>query len=383
LTAEQIAWIESAETVFTATGYRGRGEDVRYGNDASHRGGPAGFIRVETDDADNQVVVWTEFKGNNHFNSLGNMIMDPRVGISIPNFQSGGLLQVTGTAAVEMGELSTGGRRVLTTVQSVNELPAGSLPIRWNDTAEQEEMKVQVAAIQQESDNVKSFYLAPANPNAEPWEFQAGQHLPVVLRTETGEILNRSYSLSAGPDIVRKGFYRISVKLEEKGKASSYLHDRVKVGDTFFVGKPAGDFVTGKEGFGGRTAVLLSSGIGLTPILSLLHQFVDEDKEGGKAVWVHGARNGKHHPLRREVDELVKEATRSKVEKFVFYSRPEPEDRQHDFTGRIDVEALKRLVPDWKDAVYYLCGPASFMADLEGGLEANGIDGKNIHYESF
>jgi hypothetical protein len=96
LSVAQIETIRQADTIFTATGYRGSGTDVRFGNDASHRGGPRGFLRVR----DSRTLLLPDFAGNNHFNSIGNLLMDNRMGISIPSFENGGLLQLSGTAQV-------------------------------------------------------------------------------------------------------------------------------------------------------------------------------------------------------------------------------------------------------------------------------------------
>lgn len=384
LTEDQIQWVETAETIFTASGYRGEGEDMRYGNDASHRGGQPGFVQVESEDDGQHSIVWTEYKGNNHFNSLGNILLDPRAGITIPNFATGGLLQLTGTAALQMGSLEKGARKVRMLVAAVNELPAGSLPIRWKtDSAEEAQLQMQVLGIVQESENVKSFYLKPADASKSLSSFEAGQHLPVELTLKDGEVINRSYSLSAAPAWAEKGYYRISVKHEARGKSSSFLHTHVKVGDHITVGKPSGSFTREKNVSATQTTVLISAGIGITPVLSMLHEIAAETNTGSTVVWIHGARNGKNHPLQQEVDKVLKEMAHGSIKRHIVYSRPDPNDTGYDFTGHIKADLVGQLVPNLKDAAYYMCGPLSFLADLETGLEALDVDSKNIHFETF
>lgn len=400
LNSDQIRSIHSAETIFTASGYRGEGQDVRFGNDASHRGGAPGFVRVVEIEADDkkegtvrrqQAIEWTEYPGNNHFNTLGNVLLDPRVGISIPNFATGGLLQISGTAVVEMGKLEVGGRKVRMLVSAVNELPAGSLPIRWtsDDDAKQEKepQLLFVSRIVQESEDVKSFYLEPADPFQTLPAFRAGQHLPIELTLNNGMLLKRTYSLSCAPK--GTGFYRISVKKASFGAASTFLHSHIQVGDALSVGHPAGDFVraAGKCEYP-KTTVLLSAGIGVTPMLSMLHEIVSEQHHDceEKVVWMHGAHSGRHHPFREEVDSLLLNNNQS-IESHIFYSQADPttdcDPNSVYHKGRISAEAVQRLVPSWKNAVYYMCGPPAFLADLQSKLEQIGVDQSNIYFETF
>lgn len=435
LSKRQVLWIETAETLFTATGYRGEGLDNRFGNDASHRGGSPGFVTVQQEQQQNEVnevedssqqqtIVWIEFPGNNHFNSLGNLIMDHRIGVCFPNFTNGGLLQATGTATVEMGDLQNGGRRVIMKVKAVNELPPGSLPIRWDNTDKNEDRRsVQVARIVEETSLVKSFYLEPAavddeddvddEKNKLPLpSFQSGQHLPIEIVQSDGTVLSRRYSLSTNPHengYYRSGHYRISVKRESMGQASSFLHSNVKVGDRFHVGRPAGDFVLPHNSKG--PTVLLSSGIGVTPILSMLHDLAspsssktDNNNTGSHHVfWIHGARNESLHAMRSEVNEIerrIKSTTTSggtsaiSLTQHIFYSRPaeikqqdDSSTRQQQFTtGRITATKVQALIPPdlWgRKATFFMCGPTLFMADLQTGLESLGVPTSNIKSESF
>lgn len=375
LSQDQIQTIESAQTMFTATGYRGQGGDVRFGNDASHRGGPAGFVNVQ-----NGNIVWTEFKGNNHYNSLGNLLLDPRMGVSFPDFVRGGLLQVSGTASLskETGE----GIVVTLCVSAVNQLPTGSLPIRFRTNGDQKR-ELEIANIVQESDTVKSFYLQPTS-ELPLLEFQAGQYLPVELQLDNGESLERTYSLSLPPSSVKQdGRYRISVKREEHGTASRYLHDVLRVGDTIKATKPAGEFVLGDDTAAGKNGpiVLLSNGIGVTPVLSMLGELSNAHSKRD-IHWIHGARDGNRHVMRREVGQYM--AALPNGTSHVFYSRPRSADTAvFHHAGRIDAARIGQIVKEPTHAMYYICGAPSFVTEMTTGLEAMGVNADRIQSESF
>jgi ferredoxin-NADP reductase len=360
-----------------------------------------------------------EFTGNNHFNSLGNLLLDNRMGITVPLLEQGGLLQLTGTAVVDMdmkraAALYPGALRLVTfTVAQVNQVPAGTLPIRWDLEQASQQRDLRVVAKVPESANITSFYLEPtllsqtsSAKNEALWDFAPGQHLPIRLATAAGE-LPRTYSLSAAP-AVQANRYRISVKREPQGKASRFLHDQVQVGDVIQARKPAGDFVLLEANRNSknitddhpRTIVLLSTGVGVTPLLSMLHHLValsgdakqtNTDAQSAsnrdpQIVWIHGARDGAHHAFRDEVNDL-KKTTSSRpalLQTHVSYSRPTAQDTGlYDSKGRIDAKLVQELVPDLSHADFYLCGPGAFMANVTEGLEHLGVDAQYIYFETF
>jgi uncharacterized protein len=412
LTPDQMEYVKQAQTLFVATGYRGVGQDVRYGNDASHRGGPPGFVLVK----DSRTLILPEFAGNNHFNSLGNLRMDPRMGITFPDFEGGGMLQLSGVAEVETdsemaASVFPGALRLITfRIEQVNEVVAGSLPVRWSATSQ--ERPLQVKAIVQESEDVKSFYLQPLPQDKRPlWSFQAGQHLPIRMLTDDGTEVWRTYSLSGPPSSTDSGtsnYYRISVKREVMGLASRILHDDTEVGDVVEVSRPAGDFVLtpamndttrssrdeekksdDHRDMHSRTLVLLSSGIGITPLLSMLHVAASNQRSPPftRVVWIHGARDGSHHPFQSEVQELKKASLLVPIDTHVRYSQPaEADGKNCDSLGRIDasliLEMLRTEVEVW-NADYFMCGPSSFLSDMEGYLEQMGVEPGNVRIESF
>jgi len=328
--------------------------------------------------------------------------MDPTIGVTFPQYGTGGMIQVSGTAKVnfdgaQAGKLFPGAKRIIeVSIQHVVELPEGSMPIQWADNEDaSSKRKLQVTRKVEESEDVTSFYLRPL-PSDDPklWGFRAGQHLPITVRLEhcddddddenrtSCEELQRTYSLSSSPDWKE---YRISVKREEMGVVSQFLHDKVKIGDTITVNKPAGDFVF--DNTSDRTLVLLSAGVGVTPILSILHQYVQQLGNRGssmpRAYWIHGARNGKLHPFRDEIQELKKLAGDDKLVTHVVYSQPDDDDRDYDSVGRIDSSLLQQLVPDLPNAEIYMCGTGAFMATVETGLSQAGVDPNHIRFETF
>lgn len=187
----------------------------------------------------------------------------------------------------------------------------------------------------------------------------------------------RSYSLSGPPDM---GTYRISVKRAD-GAGSRYLHDYIQAGDILQVSAPRGSFTlaTGTE-----PVVLLSAGIGATPVLSMLHSLASTAKESGREIWwIYGARNGKEHPFASEVRGLI--AGLQHCHSFIAYSKPEPGDRpgqDFDLAGRLGLPSLELLqLPT--QANFYLCGPAAFLTELDSGLKAWGVPASGIHSETF
>jgi ferredoxin-NADP reductase/MOSC domain-containing protein YiiM len=234
-----------------------------------------------------------------------------------------------------------------------------------------------VAATRRESTSVRSLVLEPMDGEALP-AFLPGQFLALKLKPpEAPAALLRSYSLAAPAD--ERG-YRIGVKRENGGVGSAFLHDRVGEGDVLEVGAPRGDFTLDVDGAG--PVVLLSAGVGVTPVLAMLGALARTGSE--RAVWwAHGARNGAGHAFASEASELLSRlpAARSHVR----YSRPQPADRigvDYDAAGRIDLDALLALgVP--REAAFYLCGPSAFLRELTSALLAWGVEPARVHREVF
>lgn len=232
-----------------------------------------------------------------------------------------------------------------------------------------------------ESDVITSFYLKPED-NGGIAGFLPGQYISINLEIDGEEYTHiRQYSLSDAPG---KDYYRISVKREAgsanpDGMVSNYLHDGVNEGDILKVSAPAGDFVLNTEK--NTPVVLLSGGVGLTPMMSMLKTVVEMQPER-KVTFIHAAANGKVHALREEVEELSR---LEHVTSYIFYDSPTEEDRRND---RFDVEGY--VTRDWlkdkiatREADFYFCGPVPFMKAINRSLKDLGVKEERLHFEFF
>ncbi len=375
LTPAMQEWIRRADTFFIGSGHRGATNSESSGMDASHRGGPAGFVRVESPTR----LVFPDYAGNNHFNTIGNLVLDPRVALLFVDFETGNLLQITGRASIDfdspaIADHSGAQRLVAIDIDELVEL-SGVLPLRFSEPKGLVR-ELRLVERRVESDDVVSFYFASRDGGELP-DFEAGQHLPLEFNVVGEERpVSRTYSLSNGPG---QGHYRISVKREPKGLVSRLLHDSLDVGSVLNSRTPAGDFVVGHHD---RPVVLLSAGIGVTPMISMLHELTREPTDR-PVVFLHGARDGRHHPLADEVDGIARDHDNVTVR--VAYSRPRPDDvrgRDFDADGRIDADTVRDTVPNL-DAEFFLCGPASFLASMTNMLSDLGVGDEHIHVEQF
>ena len=232
---------------------------------------------------------------------------------------------------------------------------------------------MRVSAIDRESATVVSVHLVPLD--GEPAvPARPGQFLTVRLRADPDAApLLRTYSLSGVPNSEN---YRISVKREPHGAASEYVHAGLGVGDVIEAGAPRGSFALRA---GDRPVVLISAGIGATPVLAMLHVLA-HGRSPREVWWLHGARNGAEHAFRREAFGLLAELP--DAHRIVCYSRPGPHDQGFDIAGRLTGDVLEQSgVPT--DADFYLCGPAPFMHDITAALAARGAAPERISTEVF
>jgi ferredoxin-NADP reductase/MOSC domain-containing protein YiiM len=253
---------------------------------------------------------------------------------------------------------------------------AGLVPEAAARTAAPGFRQLRVARIDRECVDVRSLALEPTDgrPLTTPLP---GQFVVVRFHpTPDAPSLVRSYSLS-GP--LSDAQYRISVKLEPNGAAGSYLDRSVRPGDVLEVSEPRGSFVLQS---GDGPVVLLSAGIGATPVLAMLHALA-ANASSREVWWLHGARDGKSHSFAGEVQRLLRALPHGRSR--IWYSRPEAEDLlgcDYDAAGRLGIEALQALgVP--READFYLCGPPSFLDDVRNGLTARGVPSGRIHFELF
>jgi ferredoxin-NADP reductase/MOSC domain-containing protein YiiM len=235
---------------------------------------------------------------------------------------------------------------------------------------------LRVADKKRESDSVTSLLLEPTDesplPPALPGQF-------IVLRlctTPQAPPLLRSYSLSGAPNDPR---YRISIKRNPDSVAGTYIRDGIQIGNILDVAAPRGSFVLHP---GDGPVVLLSAGIGATPVLAMLHALA-ETNSPRHVWWIYGTQSSTEHPFAEEVSARLKTLPHS--HRHICYSAPAPTDRpaaDFDAPGRVSVPALRDLgVPP--DADFYLCGPPAFMTDLTAGLATWGVAAARIHTETF
>jgi nitric oxide dioxygenase len=236
---------------------------------------------------------------------------------------------------------------------------------------------------QVESDEITSFYLAPAD-GAPAGGFEPGQYVSVKRFVEQlGVDQPRQYSLSDAP---HGRWLRISVKREagagdvQPGHVSNLMHDGVEQGAIVHVSAPMGEFKLDRTKR--APVVLISGGVGITPMASMLATLMAERSER-QVTFVHACRNGRVHAFR---DWLRRSAAEyPNLKRAVFYEAVNAEDRvgaDYDFEGRADIARIEAdvMLPD---ADYYICGPVAFMRAQREALVARGVGPERIHTEIF
>ena len=232
-----------------------------------------------------------------------------------------------------------------------------------------------VTAIDQECADVLS--LTMQSPDGQPLpKAMPGQYVVLRVHPANAPALFRSYSLS-GPVSTER--YRISVKIEPHGIAGTHLREHLRVRDTLDVSAPRGSFILQA---GERPVVLLSAGIGATPVLAMLHA-LSKAQSTRQVLWLHASRNRAHHPFAAEVRRLTQGLTAGRS--YVCYSRPDAADKLgegYDAVGHMSGSVLTALsLPPGADV--YLCGPNRFMADMKDALATLGVVPQRIHLEIF
>jgi ferredoxin-NADP reductase len=396
--------IESADTLFIASMYSEDAGDRRHGVDVSHRGGKPGFVRV----VDERTLVFPDFSGNYHFNTLGNIALYPKAGLLFPDFTTGDLLYITGAAEIvwegeDLEAFEGAEQLVRITVDEVIRVEE-SLPLRWDfqgyapdlartgswqDVAETLEAgrernrwrRLTLARIEKESETISSFYLTPEDGKAIA-SYRPGQYLPIRLDIPGEEFpADRTYTVSEAPN---GKFYRLSIKRETTGLVSRHFHDHMRPGSVLEAIAPRGKFTLSEDS--NRPVVLLSGGVGITPMIAMLGQLLFEGERDGAArpiYFLHGTHDGAEHAFGSHIRKLASAFEALCVH--IRYAKPRPSDRQgidYDSRGYIDLELLKSILP-LDDYDFYLCGPPPFMKALYEGLTTLGVGESRIHYESF
>jgi ferredoxin-NADP reductase/ferredoxin len=250
--------------------------------------------------------------------------------------------------------------------------PGASAPLAWRGFR-----PLVVVGSREESADVRSFELAAEDglplPPALP-----GQYILVrVQPNPDAPAVTRNYSLCGPPGSPN---YRIGVK-NEHGLASGILHQSVRAGSHLEVGAPRGSITLAD---GATPVVLISAGVGVTPMLAMLHGAAAMNAVTPRPVWwLHSARDRAHHSFTQEADALL--AALPASQRCVVYSRPAPGDilgQDFDRPDHLSLSLLQDIgVP--QDGDFYLCGPARFLEDFQAGLAAWGVARSRIHVEVF
>ncbi|NRG17490.1 pyridoxamine 5'-phosphate oxidase family protein [Rhizobiales bacterium] len=403
LDAAARAQIEAADTFFIASIAPGEDEKGKLGADVSHRGGKPGFVRVD----DDATLTIPDFAGNLFFNTFGNLHLNAKTGLLFPDFTLGDLLHVAGEAEIiyEGEELAAfrGAERLLRIRVDHTVRLKGALPLRfefgdfspnslitgdWNEAAaalEAEKARntyrsYRVTRVVRESSTIRSFYLEPADGGWRP-AFEAGQFLPIRLRLPDGELACRTYTLSSAPG---DKLFRISVKREADGKVSRHLHDQVGEGDIVEALSPRGHFTPDTSH--DRPIVLISAGVGVTPMISMLKHLVVEDFRTRKERPIHFIHAARSSGERAFFEEARKIASLAQSVRLHFTLRRQEEGdqpgRDLHSVGRIGVDLLKAILP-FDDHDFYICGPSGMTQSVYDGLRDLNVADRRIFSESF
>lgn len=245
-----------------------------------------------------------------------------------------------------------------------------------------------------ESAEITSFYLEPIDGRQLP-SFLPGQYISVMMDVPDFKYMqSRQYSLSDAPN---PSYYRISVKKEaaaqdtnggkyHPGYISNILHTDKKVGDVVKVSHPAGEFFCDVDNTHGPV-VLLSAGVGLTPMVSILNTLVQKKQTARKISWIHATRSSEVQAFAEHIQQVIKD--NEDVNAVVFNKSPRAnaiEGVDYKFKARIDLGALdkdKELHLSNRATMYYVCGPTTFMAAMSEKLQSLGVGEDRIRMEVF
>ncbi len=398
-------FIQAADTFFVSSYIKPQDRPDIEGVDVSHRGGMPGFIKVE-----GNTLTIPDYSGNFHFNTLGNFLINPKAGLIFPDFDSGDLLMLTGSVEIlwedhpEVLAFKGAERGWRFTVESGVRLKQ-ALPFRasfgqyaatskitgdWTQAAailqaETERSTWQsyrVSKIEDESSVIRSFYFEKEN-GAALLPFKAGQFLTIRVKADNSDKwLTRTYTLSSAP---ADKFYRISVKREEQGLVSKFLHDALMTGSTIEAKAPLGEFYI--DNSVQRPAVLMAGGVGITPMISMALDAMHEGKRTRHTrplTIFHAAQSTAQRAFAKTFQD-IEVATGGAVKYYSLISRPLASEKSGtDFngTGHINADMLRQTLA-LDDYDFFLCGPASFMQANYDILRELGVRDVRINAEAF
>ncbi|AUT70655.1 pyridoxamine 5'-phosphate oxidase family protein [Paraburkholderia hospita] len=384
------AFLARADTFFIASANVADDAGFARGVDVSHRGGAPGFVHID----DAATLTTPDFTGNKFFNTIGNLLHDPRAGLLFIDFASGDLLYLAVRAEIiwqgaELAAFEGAERLMRFHVQEVRR-SKGVLPFRWSDVEYAPQFaaairkaaaaspwhKLKVAAVVEETASIRSFYFESTDGAPLP-AYQPGQYLPIRVPVEGHDApLTRTYTLSDAHD---PHHYRISVKRE--GIASNWLHGHLVAGMEIEAMAPRGAFAF--DAHSPRPAVFISAGIGITPMIAMLHHELNtrvaDDSQAKRLFFFHGARSDRDRPFSAHLKDV---AARYPSVSLNLFDSAGSGPAEGITQGRVDIAALKRAL-SFDDYDFYLCGPEQFMRDLYEGLRALNVADERIRFEAF
>ena len=405
LDEESTAFIEAADTFFVSSFINVEKRPDIEGVDVSHRGGMPGFVKVE-----GNTLTVPDYPGNFLFNTIGNFLLNPKAGLVFPDFETGDLLMLTGSVEIlwddhpevlafkgaERGWRFTAKKgkwlrdalpfRASLAEYSPNTLLSGT----WSEAKAVLEAQtlgnswqpLKVVNIEQESSVIKSFYFEHAHGKA-LLPFEAGQYLTIAVQPDDAALQAiRTYTLSSAP---HHNYYRISVKKEDDGLVSKYLHDHLCVGDVLNAKAPRGDFFI--NALEKRPAVLLAGGVGITPMISIAQHLSHEQvrSRASRTLTVfHATQNTEQRAFSDAFRTLEKESFGT-IKYYSFVTNPLKNEKPGvDFngTGYLSADVFKQTLA-LDDYDFYLCGPAAFMQGVYDSLRELGVRDSRIYAEAF
>ena len=403
------AFIEQADTFFVASSSKTNTafnyDHASEGADVSHRGGKPGFIRVDND----KTLTIPDYSGNNHYNTLGNFEINPSAGLLFLDFKTGDIYTFTGTATTLWDHPDQqhfkGAERLWQFRLKKGFVLRNTLPLRfkldemspnslmtdsWHDAQQRRSLQenknrwlnAKVTKTVSESQQIKSFYLALAD-NAIP-KFQPGQFITLQI-TINGERYTRNYSVSSAP---HDEFLRFSVKRD--GLVSSWLHENIRENSNITLQLPKGAFYLDTQPQADksplRPAVLISAGVGITPMVSMFKHVVDENLRTRNPREILMVNSFRHENDVAFFDEIQNTSQKSDgfAKSLWLITQPEnPKNMQpHRVAARLSEALIQQLLPLGRYD-FYLCGPQKFMQETYDTLLNLGVRDSDIRAEAF
>lgn len=406
LTDEAISLISKSDTFYVASSAGvNRDSDkykASYGTDVSHRGGKPGFIDVDKAG----VLTIPDYLGNNHFNTLGNFQVYPKAGLLFIDDKNQDVLMLTGSAEIlwddDMQPHFEGAQRFWRFKLDHGVWLKKSLPLKmtfesyspntlltddWQNARAMQQadtLKTQWQACRliskvNESYAISSFYFKPESNVIAP--FKAGQFLTLQVLIDNKPVI-RTYTVSNMPG---SNEYRITVKRDPLGVASNHLHNNLEIGQRVQIKAPHGKFTF--DTTTPRPAVMLTAGIGITPIIAMLHEALKDNIKRRyirSIIVIATVRSAKERAFANELNDIAKKSGGSV---HIIWAMTSPEEgltvgEDYHYKGRINPLLLQNLLP-LDDYDFYLCGPDGFMQSSYDALQQLGVRDRRIMAESF